>query len=38
MQNLLLDTYKNLAEKDATVLDDLHSKDPKLANRVAKEF
>ena len=35
---LLVDTYKDLAQKDAGVLNDLYSKDPKLADKVAKEF
>ena len=35
---LLVETYKNLASEDASALDDLHDKDPKLADKVAKEF
>jgi hypothetical protein len=35
---LLVDTYKSLASKDASALHDLHEKDPKLADKVAKEF
>lgn len=37
-ETLLVETYKDLASKDADVLKTLHDKDPKLADKVAKEF
>lgn len=37
-ESLLVDTYTDLVSQDASHLDKLHEKDPKLADKVAKNF
>lgn len=37
-ESLLIETYKKMAEQDASVLEDLFNKEPKIANTIAKEF
>lgn len=37
-ESLLIETYKKMAEQDASVLDDLFNKEPKMTDRIAQEF
>jgi len=37
-ESLLIETYKKMAEHDASVLQELYDKDPKITNRIAQEF
>lgn len=37
-ESMIIETYKELASQDASYLDKLAEKDPKLADKVAKEF